>query len=796
MVVIDPEPDRVHESMAGAPYLLPLVPGGSHDRLAVRAARLWERRRGASARRWSIAAIEQCRRVEDDAGAAQAFARLVQYSGGQEVAPLVARGLRLFDSLDELPARSLVAAGLAELWITSGALESATAVLAGVAVECELTGHEVPPWIREPQCEVACWQGGWDRVEDWARAPANAGWRAVASFARRDWATLQSIGIAIVPHAWQALVAVMSSASRDDLAGLRRAVREMRHSSGPPRWRDALVLESLRMTGAGEEAAEWVAEMGAKQRGPLDGLLWSWMVGHVEGSDAAIRRLDAVGIRRWGVGRDEMKVWAGVAALLAEIQESEDPGTAIRRGCRWARDYTGAGAVAIASADGSLIARSPEADGPRVAVQGRRECIRYGGVDIGHVVFEGSARDSAEAQAVALALATACAPAVRAHLDELRSSRAGESLAGDLLGISPAMCALRDSVARAAHSSFPVLIEGESGTGKELVARAVHRLSARRDRRWAAINCAALTDELLEAELFGYARGAFTGAVGARVGLLEDAHEGTVFLDEVAELSARAQAKLLRVLQEGEIRRVGENSPRRVDVRLVSATNRSLEDAAGQGRYRDDLIYRLAVIRLKVPPLRDRIEDVPMLVQAFWRTMAARSGTRAWLGPDAVGALCRAAWPGNVRELQNVVAALAVGAPASGRIGSRLVGAVLAERTARHDTPGPVSLARARVDCDRRVVAAALARHGNQRATAARELGVSRQGLAKLITRLNLEIPAVKSLSSLPDASIHHPPVAPDRSGPAGGGDARVLAVAPGAWGSGARDARGVGLGK
>jgi DNA-binding NtrC family response regulator len=434
-----------------------------------------------------------------------------------------------------------------------------------------------------------------------------------------------------------------------------------------------------------------------------------------------------------------MHMWAGVSSLLTQVHEADDAATAMRRACRWAREYTGVDAVGIVSADGAVIACDPESRRRTDRVSGEAAEVRYGGIRIGDVVLSGTARDQSEAHVVARALATACAPALRVRLDELQIARAGDALAGELLGVSPAMRALRDAVARAAGSAFPVLIEGESGTGKELVARALHRLSARRDRRWAAVNCAALTDELLEAELFGHVRGAFTGAVGPRVGLLEDAHEGTLFLDEVAELSPRAQAKLLRVLQEGEIRRVGENVSRRVDVRLVTATNRSLTEAARQGVYREDLIFRLAVIRLRVPPLRDRIEDVPLLAHAFWRTMAARAATRALLGPDAIAALCRATWPGNVRELQNVIAALAVGGPSGGRIGARQVDAVLADRSPREDLCPPISLAGARLQCDRRIVAASLARHANQRAAAARELGVSRQGLAKLIERLNLD---------------------------------------------------------
>ncbi len=183
--------------------------------------------------------------------------------------------------------------------------------------------------------------------------------------------------------------------------------------------------------------------------------------------------------------------------------------------------------------------------------------------------------------------------------------------------------------------------EGESGVGKELVARAIHCLSPRRERRFCDLNCAALPDELLESELFGHARGAFTGAITERAGLVEDADGGTLFLDEVVDLSPRAQAKLLRVLQQQEVRRVGESFSRKVDVRIVSAVNRDLRAESAAGRFRQDLLYRLDVIRIRVPPLRERPEDIPLLAQHFWRIVAPRVGTRAVLAHSTVTALAR-----------------------------------------------------------------------------------------------------------------------------------------------------------
>jgi transcriptional regulator with PAS, ATPase and Fis domain len=251
------------------------------------------------------------------------------------------------------------------------------------------------------------------------------------------------------------------------------------------------------------------------------------------------------------------------------------------------------------------------------------------------------------------------------------------------------------------------------------------------------VNGAALPDDLLEAELFGHTRGAFTGATSERAGLFEEADGGTLFLDEVGELTARAQAKLLRVLQDGEVRRVGENLPRRVDTRVVAATNRCLESEVAGGRFRADLRFRLDVIRIAVPPLRERATDIPALVAHFWEDAAARVGSRATLAPETVAALTRYDWPGNVRELQNAVASLAVHGPRRGRI----TPGILPRQVARCAGTEPVTFEAARADFERRYVRAALARAGGARSRAARALGVSRQGLAKMLRRLDLDAP-------------------------------------------------------
>ena len=296
------------------------------------------------------------------------------------------------------------------------------------------------------------------------------------------------------------------------------------------------------------------------------------------------------------------------------------------------------------------------------------------------------------------------------------------------------MGALRDAVRRAAAAPFPVLIEGESGTGKELVARALHEEGPRRDETFAAVNCATFSDDLIETELFGHAKGAFTGAVQARRGLLEASSGGTVFLDEVGELSPRAQAKLLRTLQDGEIRKVGENVTRRLDLRVVAATNRTLAGEAAEGRFRRDLLYRLDVVHLQVPPLRERGKDIARLALHYWERALMQTRGRAHLARETMSALAAHEWPGNVRELQNVMAALAVAAPPHGEVGPDLLPAAI-RRVAEERRP---TLAEARRAFDRAFVHDALARAGGRRSLAARELGLSRQGLAKLVTRLGL----------------------------------------------------------
>jgi DNA-binding NtrC family response regulator/tetratricopeptide (TPR) repeat protein len=400
---------------------------------------------------------------------------------------------------------------------------------------------------------------------------------------------------------------------------------------------------------------------------------------------------------------------------------------------QWGRAWPGEPHVAHRCAASGQPLPPDTATAPTVTA----EPLRYGGEVIGALACRwvpGVSLDPRHVSALLRVAALAGAANVRALLD-CSATAAAASVAGELLGESDAARALREAAARAARAPFPVLIEGESGSGKELVARAVHRLGPRRERRFCPINCAALTDDLLEAELFGHARGAFTGAVGERAGLFEEADGGTLFLDEIGELSARAQAKLLRVLQDGEVRRVGENHPRRVDVRIVAATNRRLAQDAEAGRFRADLRFRLDVVRIDVPPLRERPGDVSLLAAHFWTDAAARVGSRATLSAEALAALARYDWPGNVRELQNVVAWMAVHSPPRGRIG--LAG--LPAHVAHAGMPRGGTFEAARNEFERRFVRAALATANGQRTAAAAALGLSRQGLVKMLKRLGIE---------------------------------------------------------
>ncbi len=277
------------------------------------------------------------------------------------------------------------------------------------------------------------------------------------------------------------------------------------------------------------------------------------------------------------------------------------------------------------------------------------EAMREGAYDFitkpfKRVQLERTIRKAAEKQALVLHNR-----ALQGRLDALQ--------AGDqIIGRSPAMLHTLELVSQVAPSTATLLIQGESGTGKELIANAVHHGSPRRDRPLIKVNCAALPETLLESELFGYERGAFTGAVARKEGRFELADGGTLFMDEIGDLSLATQAKLLRVLQEGEFERLGGTRTLRVDIRLVAATNADLASMVKEKRFREDLFYRLNVITLQLPSLRERQEDIPLLAQHFLRRLAAKNAKAiAGFTEEAMDVLQRYAWPGNVRELENVV---------------------------------------------------------------------------------------------------------------------------------------------
>jgi two-component system nitrogen regulation response regulator NtrX len=288
-----------------------------------------------------------------------------------------------------------------------------------------------------------------------------------------------------------------------------------------------------------------------------------------------------------------------------------------------------------------------------------------------------------------------------------------------------------------------VLIQGEHGSGKELVARALHASGPRHEKPFIAVNCSAIPEELIESELFGHERGAFTGATQARRGRFEEAHGGTLFLDEVGDLSPRAQTKLLRVLEEGEITRVGGNRSIKVDVRVIAATNRNLIERVRADHFREDLYFRLAVIPITVPPLRERAEDIPLLVEHF----AAQVGREAGGKPrrftaGAVDLLRRYSFPGNIRELRNLVERLAIMAP-GGSIGPEQVRAVLPPPA---EDPAKVRrLSEAVQEFERKQIEAALEASGGNMTRAASRLGLERSHLYKKVRKLGWKPDAMDS---------------------------------------------------
>ena len=302
-----------------------------------------------------------------------------------------------------------------------------------------------------------------------------------------------------------------------------------------------------------------------------------------------------------------------------------------------------------------------------------------------------------------------------------------------IVGRSPAVERLLREIQLAGPTPARILIQGENGTGKELVARALHAAGPRRDQPFVAVNCSAIPEELIESELFGHERGAFTGATQSRRGRFEEAHHGTLFLDEIGDMSARAQTKLLRVLQENEIQRVGGNRAIHVDVRVIAATNQNLAELVRSEHFREDLYFRIAVVPITVPPLRERAEDIPLLVEHFAAQIAKESGGKPRrFTPGAVELLQRYGFPGNVRELRNIVERLWIMTRGT-TIGPEQVHSVLpqAERAAKG-----VRLGDAVREFERKEIEAALLASGGSMTKAASLLGLERSHLYKKMKKV------------------------------------------------------------
>ena len=771
----DSPPGRVVLRESPAPYDVNV----DTSRHLQRAGVLEQRRRLAASARHLRAAVASAHRHQDASTEVRAAGHLIDVLQQRNDWLAVRRAAwTLVRSVECRRQRLDASCVAARALIRCAEMREAEIILTTISAECALERRSVSLELRLCELEVCFWQGRLEHavalldIVATSNTPEILQWRGLIAWAtgnvpqfRHAVAALSTMGTDASAR-WCAAFGLLDDAQERPATELN-AEELVVSAMKPDGHHLAIVVEALvsQHPRLRDDVARLIRESDWNRTvaSPLHRLLLRWITTSPDdrrlGSEIVreMQRRGLLGLLRWRPRRTSMRLSESVPRLLQLVSDADDDQHALASACAWIREQPGVCAVAIvALADGRVLCGAPIdalelaaedlreiTSGPRahVIVQPGRVAtiapIRSGGKAIAVVVARGRLEIAETLKEIVGTAAPLCAPAVRARLDAFALAASSDTLTPEILGRSPVLHAVREAIARAASTAFSVLVEGESGTGKELVARALHRLSARRDRRFCAVNCAALTDDLVEAELFGYARGAFTGAIGPRAGLFEEAHQGTLFLDEIRELSSRAQAKLLRALQEREIRRLGENVPRPVDVRLIAATNQPLTQAASQGDFREDLVFRLAVVRIRMPPLRDRVEDVPLLAQSFWRQMASQTGTHARLGPDALAALSRHAWPGNVRELQNTIAALVVLAPMRGRVGSRHVRQVLDGAAAADVHPGPLEAARHAFE--RQVIAATLARHGGRRAAAAQELGLTRQGLLKAIRRVGLE---------------------------------------------------------
>ena len=444
---------------------------------------------------------------------------------------------------------------------------------------------------------------------------------------------------------------------------------------------------------------------------------------------------------------DEPNIRRMVGALLGaegyDVRDASDGATGVRRASESEPDVVLLDLMMPGDLDGMATLerlRAEIPDCPVVMMSGRAglsDAVRA--TKLGAFTF---LEKPLTPEGVLLALSSAM-ELRRARL-EARALRADLGLAWEMVGESPGVQRVRDLIARIGPTDSRVLISGESGVGKELVAAAIHAASSRRDRAFVRVNCAAIPRDLVESEMFGHEKGSFTGATERRIGRFELAHTGTLLLDEVGDLGPEAQAKLLRAIEAREIERVGGSQPIRIDVRIIAATNKDLARAVTESRFREDLFFRLNVIPLHVPPLRERPSDIPLLVRHFSALHHVRTGQAPprWTA-EAVGALGRYRWPGNVRELANIVERLSI-LHVGSDVAEDAVRAVLpVERTpTAAPLPDPAALDHSLTDTldeyERMLIARALSMAGGNVAEAARKLKTDRPNLYRRMRRLGI----------------------------------------------------------
>ena len=450
---------------------------------------------------------------------------------------------------------------------------------------------------------------------------------------------------------------------------------------------------------------------------------------------------------------DEPNIRRMVGALLAaegyEVRDAPDGVTAIARAAETEPDVLLLDLMMSGELDGiATLARVRESmpDVPVVMMSGRAgltDAVKA--TKLGAFNF---LEKPLSPEGVLLALSSALE--LRQARREAKALRADLGLSGDMIGDSPAMLQVRAMIDRVAPTDARVLIIGESGTGKELVAAAIHTASPRRDRPFVRVNCAAIPRDLVESEMFGHERGAFTGATDRRIGRFELAHRGTLFLDEVGDLGPEAQAKLLRAIEAKEIERVGGGKPIQVDVRIVSATNKDLSRAVSDGHFRDDLLFRLNVIPISIAPLRERPGDIPALVKHFSALHRMRTGQPlpTWTD-DAIAAFTRYSWPGNVRELANIVERLAILHPGRTVTDADISAVLPVEHKPRPRTtplPDPASLDHSLSETldeyERVLISRALSMTSGNVAEAARRLKTDRPNLYRRMRRLGIAVGA------------------------------------------------------